>query len=473
MKTKRNNIAGLAKLNSSKGITLIALVITIVILIILAGVAINLTLGENGIFNKAKYAVEQQKMAEVKERVELAIADIQTDKITKGEECTVDTIISELPGKISGITISKDGDNAKGTYNGCDFTITPDLKVTIDGYNPSASGSGNAGGSTGGGTGGSATTTYTVTFNGSNVTSNGAGSVDENATYTATLTATSGYSITSVTVTMGGTALVENTGYTYSNGNLSIPNVSEDIEIVAMTKKITISDLKAGDYIKYDTGVEGIGVITCRVLYEAGSEQGLQIISDKNVGTDITLGGDDWATASASYNSAIETLNNEAENYINTAYATDARCVGSLPTIDANGTFTEKDTENAGPVTLQFSSKVEGANNMKDTDTNYTSNEVEGIVRDKETMEALGIWTTEEKYWLASRIVNSRSSDCSFYVRYVQASGSLYISGLCSLYSYGIYAYPISNGLRPCFALRSDINITGGDGTREATAYTM
>ncbi|MGN0709926.1 MAG: hypothetical protein ACI4LM_06760, partial [Anaerovoracaceae bacterium] len=46
-----------------------------------------------------------------------------------------------------------------------------------------------------------------------------------------------------------------------------------------------------------------------------------------------------------------------------------------------------------------------------DTDTNYTSDGVEGIVRDKETMEALGIWTTGEYYWLASRSVISNSSD--------------------------------------------------------------
>ena len=42
--------------NSTKGITLITLVITIILLIILAGVAINLSLGENGIFKRAKEA---------------------------------------------------------------------------------------------------------------------------------------------------------------------------------------------------------------------------------------------------------------------------------------------------------------------------------------------------------------------------------------------------------------------------------
>ena len=41
-------------LKQQKGITLVALVITIVVLIILAGVAISLTLGDSGIFQKAK-----------------------------------------------------------------------------------------------------------------------------------------------------------------------------------------------------------------------------------------------------------------------------------------------------------------------------------------------------------------------------------------------------------------------------------
>ena len=39
-----------------KGITLVALVVTIVVLLILAGVSINLVLGENGLINKAKEA---------------------------------------------------------------------------------------------------------------------------------------------------------------------------------------------------------------------------------------------------------------------------------------------------------------------------------------------------------------------------------------------------------------------------------
>ena len=42
--------------NKETGITLIALVVTIIVLIILAGVSINMLVGENGIITKAQEA---------------------------------------------------------------------------------------------------------------------------------------------------------------------------------------------------------------------------------------------------------------------------------------------------------------------------------------------------------------------------------------------------------------------------------
>ena len=42
-----------------KGITLIALVVTIIILLILAGVTLSLALSENGLFDKTKDAAEE------------------------------------------------------------------------------------------------------------------------------------------------------------------------------------------------------------------------------------------------------------------------------------------------------------------------------------------------------------------------------------------------------------------------------
>lgn len=50
-----------------KGITLVALVVTIIILLILAGVAITMALGDNGLFQKSKEATNTWKGAEKNE----------------------------------------------------------------------------------------------------------------------------------------------------------------------------------------------------------------------------------------------------------------------------------------------------------------------------------------------------------------------------------------------------------------------
>ncbi len=57
------------------GITLISLVITIIILIMLAGISISLVLGENGLFNKAKQAKEETEIATVEEQRQFAMAE--------------------------------------------------------------------------------------------------------------------------------------------------------------------------------------------------------------------------------------------------------------------------------------------------------------------------------------------------------------------------------------------------------------
>ncbi len=65
---KRKNII---MLRNTKGITLIALVITIIVLIILAGISINLILGKNGIITKAKLAKTETEQAKQNEEIGL------------------------------------------------------------------------------------------------------------------------------------------------------------------------------------------------------------------------------------------------------------------------------------------------------------------------------------------------------------------------------------------------------------------
>lgn len=63
------------KIKTKKGITLVALIITIIVLLILAGVVINMTLGNDGIINKAQGAVNMYKNATEKEEYALANLD--------------------------------------------------------------------------------------------------------------------------------------------------------------------------------------------------------------------------------------------------------------------------------------------------------------------------------------------------------------------------------------------------------------
>ena len=63
-----------------KGITLIALVVTIIVLIILAGVSINMLVGENGLILMAQRAKESMQKADKEERMQLYQLEMQMQK---------------------------------------------------------------------------------------------------------------------------------------------------------------------------------------------------------------------------------------------------------------------------------------------------------------------------------------------------------------------------------------------------------
>ena len=60
-----------------RGITLIALVITVIVLLILAGVTIAALSGDNGILKRATEAKEKTEIGQEKEVVELATTSVQ------------------------------------------------------------------------------------------------------------------------------------------------------------------------------------------------------------------------------------------------------------------------------------------------------------------------------------------------------------------------------------------------------------
>ncbi len=69
-------------MKNNKGITLVALVITIIVLLILAAVSINLALGDNGVLNRASTATLSNEKAEVKEDLDFVLSSAYTDYLS-------------------------------------------------------------------------------------------------------------------------------------------------------------------------------------------------------------------------------------------------------------------------------------------------------------------------------------------------------------------------------------------------------
>ena len=83
MKNKR------LKLKDKKGITLIALVVTIVILLILSMVVINVITGENGLFQRAKEATFKSKMSAIAEEYDMYLTEQKINNLDSNEEIKI------------------------------------------------------------------------------------------------------------------------------------------------------------------------------------------------------------------------------------------------------------------------------------------------------------------------------------------------------------------------------------------------
>jgi hypothetical protein len=89
----------LDNVRQTKGITLLALVITVIVLLILAGVAINFAFTENGILKKTSQAKEAHKREQLREQLDLELVAIKMDKLT-GANYSLEDIADILGGTV-------------------------------------------------------------------------------------------------------------------------------------------------------------------------------------------------------------------------------------------------------------------------------------------------------------------------------------------------------------------------------------
>lgn len=136
-------------MKNQKGITLIALVITIIVLLILAGVSIAMLTGENSIITNAQKSKSYNAYASAKDQMGLAYMSVRTEISSKmGTDTTYNAItsINDLKAIVESdlgtgdweVTVKTDGDSNKIIMKYVDTAIDKGFidtdKPRYDGY---------------------------------------------------------------------------------------------------------------------------------------------------------------------------------------------------------------------------------------------------------------------------------------------------------------------------------------------------
>ena len=473
-------------MREERGITLVALVITVIVLIILAGVTLSTLVGDNGIITKAQEA--KQNMANAVAEEDKLIQNLLNE--IKGIEAGGGEIeVPEGTIEFGKVTWNNGQAEVEILANPAGETLQYQVNGTAEGsWQEIESGEKITGLHHG-------DEVHARLWNGNIASVNKSTTIKDEKAPEVKVTVgevTSNSIAVTVEVKEEESGLVETETFQYylgealagksTNNSYQYEGLEQEKEYnivvkvqdkagnegtgstTATTKGIpTIeSTLREGKYVWY-TDAYGTQQ-KCIVLYgpenSKYSSYGIQIITADTVGN-VTLGSSDFNTSRNIYNnSAIVTLNAKAEKYKKKedGIAEVARCVGSVPdnpNYDVEGMYTQSDR--------WFSSYN---NKFKNTDNNYEA--------DWKQMNSLGIHNISKYYWLASRIVVSRPNDTYFSVRNMDGTGDLdYTRGLCIVYSDGnTGGTRYSHGLRPVFRLKSGIKVIGGDGSK-GNPYTL
>lgn len=121
-------------MKNNQGVTLVALVITIIVLIILAAVSLATLTGDNNIFNRAQQAVTETDKAQAKESINTALTLVKAEIMSKkyvenANEEAIDTYLTGLETDASSIGL--DNDNYTVEYASKVLTIKSNDVTTV------------------------------------------------------------------------------------------------------------------------------------------------------------------------------------------------------------------------------------------------------------------------------------------------------------------------------------------------------
>ena len=127
---------------NEKAITLIALVVTIVILLILAGVTITMTLGQNGLFTRAREGAAAYNESEVRDDLSMLITQYTWDKVSGKTDKSLGDYLKD--NGATSVKANADGTTLEVEYKDYVFTVNKDsgeiTNVSKAGPRPQVSG---------------------------------------------------------------------------------------------------------------------------------------------------------------------------------------------------------------------------------------------------------------------------------------------------------------------------------------------
>ena len=440
-------------LDNKKGITLIALVVTVVVLIILAGVSINAVLGDNGIIKKANQAASVTKEAEVKEAINRTILEFY---LTDDYETLEDFLKAKAEdGSIDSVTKNADGTLTvkKGEYS-----------VTVENKTNSSGGS-SSGGSTGG-----ETQTPEITIGEAKVVANsdGTGSAitDAASVYLGnTLYITFSYSITGGTTTVDKTipyAVTKNGTYTFTvTGTVNGKNYTKEVIVTVNQFKNEYEYAQENTELTYSDGKvwlpEGFKVAED----SASTVQGGTVIEDKDGNQFVWVPVATIADYKRTWYTGHGTLSNYSEALPKEEKTSVERYKGFYI-----GRYEAGDKENTEAKTLRSSNDVTKTVTIKANQAPYN------YVRRTQAVSLAEGFATKQGYKVKTKLVSSYAWDTT--IEFIQKVNSDYgISSEEGNYYNTTFSYTDITGTNQTKEESSPVLVPTGQTTPVCNIYDM
>ena len=466
------------KMNIRKqtGITLIALVITIVVLLILVAVTMNAAFGENGLIKQVDTAKEKNEIAEYVDDLNRKMLSARVNVLNEETKILeeIKTLVSEDDKYNDATIIENDEDNK--------FTV-----ITKEGYKIEVTKDGAIYGEN--------AETDNVTgilkkyFLGESETGRPVYQIVDLSNYP------NSYKFINEETTIADAStsvlpLNGNTGYMtdkmtelyfyaeYDNEAYEIKSTipTKDYLSNNITTLNTVSvnkiilDEDAGKYVAYDYNNDGT-MENWLILYN-NEINGLQLISEKVLGN-VQLGGSTASETIQSYNNAVDILNTACDQLIinRTAIQSVRNICSPLDKVDINEMATTSNYSNLGiwPMNNELYATGYGNNKGKDRG-NYWKEDLGKLVALK-IIQAKNEKNENADYWLASRFVRAEESDVSFGVQKAKANGTFDGTRLWDVESNDIVIYntDINYGVRPVISLKPTAKLDKSERTGTST----